>query len=214
MPHVIAVAALKGGAGKSTATLALASEFHRAGHKTLVVDADSQKSAATWASQAAAGGHEAPPVVAMSGANLRRDVERVGAPYAFVIIDTPPRLAAEQRAALMTAHLVLLPVQPGGADVWALRETLALVEEARGLRPELRAAILCNRMDKRTTLSASLVEALAEAGVPVLKATLGQRVAFAEAFTAGQGVCDYAPGTPAALESLALAREVLRLLKG
>lgn len=214
MPHVIAVAALKGGAGKTTVALALASEFHLAGHKTLLVDADSQRSAATWASVAAAAGHDAPPVVAMSGANLRKDVERVGSPFAVVVIDSPPRLAAEQRAALMAAHLVLLPVTPGGADVWALKETLALVEEARGLRPELRAAIVCNRMDRRTALSASLLEAMGEAGVPVLKSTLGQRVAFAEAMTAGQGVCTYAPGTPSAKESHALAREVLRLLKG
>lgn len=212
MPHVLAVAALKGGTGKSTISTNLAAAFHAAGSRVLVVDADPQGTIRSWGEAAAANGTDVPPVVAMSGAQLRKDVPRVGASYELVIIDTPARLGAEGKGALMVADLVLLPVLPGGADVWALRQTLEVVEEARELHP-FRAALVANRMDKRTALSAELSRALKSSGLPLLKTSLGQRVAYAEALTVGQGAVTYAPRSAAATEARALAREVAALLK-
>ena len=100
----------------------------------------------------------------------------------------------------------------GGADVWALAETLAVLDEARGLRPDLLARIVCNRVDSRTAFSRALRAAVAELPVATLKASLGQRVAYAEALTAGEGVATYAPGSAAAKEARALAREVLQAM--
>jgi chromosome partitioning protein len=213
MPLVIAVVALKGGAGKTTIATNAAEAFQFAGHKVLLVDADSQGTSRTWAEVAAASGLDVPPVVSMSGAQLRKDVARVGAPYDIVIIDTPARLNVEGRSALLVADLVILPVTPGGADVWSLAETLSVVEDARALRPELKVAILQNRVDNRTVLAGELARALKDATAPVLKATIGQRVAYAEALTTGRGVISYAPRSAAAKEVQVFAREVLRLLR-
>jgi chromosome partitioning protein len=216
MPHIVTIAALKGGAGKTTVATTLAAALHAAGHRVLVVDADPQGTALRWAAVAADAGRaeDVPPVVAMTAAALRTDVARVGAAYDVVVIDGPPRLGAEQRAALLVAHLALLPVVPGGADVWALSDTLAVLDDARALRPDLKAAIVANRVDARTAFGRSLRGALAELPVATLKASLGHRVAFAEALTAGAGVVTYARGTTAAKEAAALAREVLRTLGG
>lgn len=214
MPYVVTVAALKGGAGKTTLATTLASTWHTAGKRVLVVDADPQGTAARWAAEGAGSAtpNGIPPVVAMRAPALRTDLPRVGEAFDFVVVDAPPRLGAEQRAAMLAAHLVLLPVTPGGADVWALAETLAVLDDARGLRPDLKAAIVCNRVDSRTAFSRSLRSALAELPVATLKASLGQRVAYAEAMTAGQGVTTYAPGSAAAKEARALAREVLQTM--
>lgn len=214
MPHVIAVASLKGGAGKTTIATNLAAALHLSKHRTLLVDADPQGTSMQWGEVAASAGVDGPPVVAMKGAGLRENVHRVGEGYDVVVIDAPPRLGAEQKAAMLAAHLVLLPVTPGGADLWALGQTLEVLEDVRALRPDLKAAIVTNRVDSRTAFSRQLLEALKkESTVPTLKASLGQRVAYAEALTAGHGVLSY-PGAspPARKEMQALAREVLRLL--
>ena len=213
MTHTITVACLKGGTGKSTVATGLAVAFHAAGHRVLLIDADPQGTLHTWASVAAENGKKAPPVVAIHGAALRGDVRRVGAAYDLVVIDCPPRHGIEQKAAILSADLVLIPVTPGGADLWALSDTLGVIDDAQGLRPELRAAIVGNMLDSRTEFSRGLRGALkTETEVPMMKATLGRRVTYAEAMTAGEGPTTYAPRSIAAKEMAALVRETTHLL--
>ena len=212
MALVIAVAALKGGAGKSTIAINLAACLHTNGHRVLIVDGDSQGTCRGWASIAAAGDRDTPPVVSM-GAELRRDLAKVSGGFDVVVVDSPPRLGAEQRAAMLVSDLVLVPVTPGPADVWALQETLALLDDARELRPEIRAAIVMNRISRRTSLTSVTRGAIEESEVRVLESVLGNRVAFGEAMATGQGVTSYAPKSPAAAEVEALTAEALRLLK-
>src|SRR5208283_4891656 len=119
MALVIAVASLKGGSGKSTITINLATCLHGKRHKVLIVDADSQGTCQGWAEIAAAADRDTPPVVGM-GSELRRDLAKVSGGFDVVVIDSPPRLGSEQRAAMLVADLVLMPVTPGPADVWAL----------------------------------------------------------------------------------------------
>jgi len=206
-PYVIAVSGLKGGIGKSTVAVNLACALHRASHRTLLVDADPQGTSRAWAALAAERGQEGPPVASIDGKTLRRDLARIGQGFAFVIIDTPPRLGTEVRASMMAAQLVLLPVISGGPDVWALEDTVALVQEAQALRPELAAFVLLNRAD-RTVLAREAASAIAALDVPVLVTRFGSRVAYGEATLAGLGVVDYAPDSEAAFEVRRLVREL------
>lgn len=212
MAWVIAVASLKGGVGKSTVALTLATTLHEAGHRVLLVDCDPQGTCRTWAAHAADNGHEGPAVVALDGRALRRDLPRLAEGADVVLLDSPPRMGAEARAAMVAADLVLLPTVPGAADLWALQETIAVLNEARAIR-DVPAAVVLNRAD-RTVLARMAVEALAELGVPVLPATLGARVAFGEATLAGLGVVAHAPASPAAEEARELTSAVLAMLGG
>ena len=212
MPLVLAVANLKGGVGKSTVALNMATTLHNAKRRTLLVDTDGQGTCRTWAAVASDAGQDGPPVVAVDGRSLRRDLYRVAAGFDVVILDTSPRLGTEMRAAILMADLVLLPVVPGAADVWALRETVAVLDEARGLRPEIRVGVVLNRAS-RTTLTGVTRAALVELKVPVL-GTLGDRVAFGEATAKGLGVVTYAPESKAAQEVEALVNAVLKAVHG
>jgi chromosome partitioning protein len=209
----ICVSSLKGGVGKSTLSANLASALYRAGHKTLGVDADSQGTFRTWAQVAARAGLEGPPVVALEGAALRRDLPKVSEGFAAVVIDAPPRLGLEAKAAMLAADLVLMPCTPGAGDVWALRQTLDAFAEAQALRPELRGVVVLNR-DGRSNLTRMTTKALEGSGVRLLEVTIGDRVAFGEAMAAGQGAIDYAPSSDAAREARRLAKAVLSEIGG
>lgn len=204
----IAVSSLKGGVGKSTITLNLATCLHHAGHRSIVIDTDPQGTCRMWAAKAAEVEHGGPPVVAMDGRTLRRDLGRVSNGFDVAVIDCPPRMGAETRSAMLASDLVVLPVIPGAADVWALRETIAVLTEARQMRDELRAVIVLNRSD-RTTLAKLALAALGELEVDVLDATLRSRVAYGEATLAGLGVVDYAPDSDAAFEVRRFTKAVL-----
>jgi chromosome partitioning protein len=213
MAHVIAVAALKGGVGKTTIALNVAMCLHTAGKRVLLVDADTQGSLRKWATRADAKGQDAPPVVGLDGSRLRKDLERVAKDFDVAIVDAPPQLGSETRAAMLSADVIVIPATPGATDVWALEDTLAVLDDARGLRPELEARLLLNRAD-RTTLASVARGALDRAAVPALESILHARVAYGEATAAGSGVVAYAPSSDAAREVRRLTKEVLGVLRG
>jgi chromosome partitioning protein len=212
MATVIAVCNLKGGVGKSTLALNLATCLHLDRWRVVVVDADPQGTCRTWARLAAEAEHDTPIVVAIEGASLRRSLAELARDYAAIIVDSPGKLGTEARASMMTADLVVMPIIPGGADVWALRDTLRVFREAKEMRPELRGAVVLNRAD-RTTLSRFVSQTLAEEDltedVALLDVEIGSRVAFGEATLAGLGVVQYAPTSDAADQARAFTKAVL-----
>jgi chromosome partitioning protein len=212
---LLAVVQQKGGVGKSTTAVAVAAELQARGHSVLLVDADPQGSARTWAAVAAEQGHPTPTTVAMDATLAQPgQLPKLAPSFAHTVLDVPPRSGAVQRAALMVADVALLPCGAGALDAWALTETVELVREAQAVRPELVAAVLLTRVQSGTALGRGARAVLSEAGLPVLHTELGLRVAFVEALAAGLGVGAYAPGSPAALEVAALVAELLALDAG
>lgn len=211
---ILAFVGQKGGVGKSTSAVCVAGELVRLGRSVLVVDADPQGTARTWAEVASEAGRPAPTIAAMGATMHRPDqLPKLRAGFDRVVIDCPPRAGDVQRSALMVADVAVLPCGPSAADAWALAGSLELVAEARSLRPELVAAVLLTRVQSHTALGRGAREVLAESGLPVLRAALGYRVAYAEAVAAGMGVTEYAPGDLAATEVRALVVELERLGK-
>lgn len=205
----IALVNLKGGSGKSTIALNLAACLH-ASLRVVLIDCDPQGTCATWAARTVERGREGVAVVAMSAASLVRDLPRLAPSFDVAIIDTPPRLGAAARGALLACDVAVIPCGPGPADVWATAETIAALDEARALRPELAAALVLNRAD-RTSHARAAEKALAGFGVPLL-GTIGNRVAFAEATIEGLGVTEHAPSSDAAMEIRRVTRAVLLLV--
>ena len=205
---IVAIANLKGGVGKSLVALHMAGVGLSRGLKTLVVDADVQRSALTWNDVAVEQGHAAPTVIGASQA-MAKQLPGLAAQYDLTVIDTPPRGDVMTRAAFFVADAVVIPTGPAPTDFWALASTLELVQQAQALRPDLRAALLLNRLQHRQSLSTHARQALGHTGIPVLTATLGNRTAFAESLALGQTVSTHAPQSTAALEMAALFDEVM-----
>ncbi len=95
----------------------------------LLIDADPSIWPTDWSAA-----REKPPsftLIGLSPLVLHRDVPTLAADYGHVVIDGPPRNYEVTRSAIAAANLVLIPVQPSGADFWVSRETVKLAEEAR-----------------------------------------------------------------------------------
>jgi len=130
----------KGGTGKTTLAVHLAHAIALAKARVLLVDADPQGSAGGWA---AAREDKPPfPVIGLAQNTLHRDLPSLLEGYDHCVIDSPPRVSALARSAILAADLVLIPVQPSSYDVWAASETIQLVQEAQQFKPELKTAFV------------------------------------------------------------------------
>lgn len=203
---IIAVVNQKGGAGKTTIALNLAAALAAERKRILLIDADPQQTAQDWAAIRAS----PPPfqVVGLAKPVLHRDLPRMAADYDHIVIDGAPRNYEVARSAIAAADVVLIPVQPSGADFWASRETVSLVKEAHGFKETQKSVFVISRKIGRTVLSRDITDALSEFEIPILRAGTMQRVAYAEALTGGTTVIEQHPRGPAAEEVRAILSEL------
>ncbi|MFH1605595.1 MAG: ParA family partition ATPase [Pseudomonadota bacterium] len=212
---ILALLNQKGGVGKTTLALNLAGEWARQGHRVTLIDADPQGSALDWSQQRS---REGLPrlfgVIGLARDTLHREAPELARDADYVVIDGPPRVASLMRSALLTADLVLIPVQPSPLDGWASAEMLSLFTEARIYRPELVARFVLNRCASRTVMARETAEMLADHDPQALASAIGQRIGFAAAAQSGRLVAELDDDTLAAREITALAGEIDRLRIG
>lgn len=206
---IIALVNQKGGAGKTTIAIHLAHAIALAKKRVLLADADPQASAGNWA----AAREDAPPfpVIGMARSTLHRDLPEMMGDYDHCVIDSPPRVSALARTAILASDLCLIPVQPSSYDVWAASETIELVKEAQQFKPEIKAAFLINRRIVGSAIGREIEQALKDYALPVFKTAIGQRVIFAES-SSGYTAMELQPSGTAAGEIKALAKETLKFM--
>ncbi|UQN10666.1 ParA family protein [Deinococcus sp. QL22] len=172
----IAILSLKGGVGKTTTSLYLATVAAQAGQAVTIVDADSEHSAHRWAA------HAQLPFEVIQGEpdRLARQVKAAQAGGRTVIIDTPPNSRELLLRAGGLADIALVPVAPTGLEVDRLRPTLELLADLQAQREDLDVAVLLTRYNPRRRLAREAEEALE--GLPVLKARIRELEAYKAAF--------------------------------
>ncbi|TCQ27791.1 ParA family protein [Rhizobium sp. PP-CC-3G-465] len=207
---VITFANTKGGAGKTTAALILATELARAGNRVTVLDADPQRWISTW--------HElsgrVPNIDVISEitmASIQGHIIENRGNTDYFIID----LAGARNSLLATAiglsDHVLIPIQgcsmdaKGGAQVL---ELLAQLEKQVGVRID-HSVVLTRVSSLVTTRALQVVKVLlASRNVRVLQTPIVERAAFRDVFDCGGTLQTM---DPARVSNLDKARENARM---
>ena len=149
--------------------------------KTLLVDADAQRSSSIWLESL-----EDVPVpfeVIQTPDGLLDGLPELAERCDVLVVDGPAGLTEATRAILFRTDLAIVPCQPSGVDLRSAADAVKLIRQAQSVRngpPD--AALFLSRAVKGTRLKDEALAVLEKSGVPVLNTTIHQRQIIADSF--------------------------------
>lgn len=208
---VITMLSPKGGVGKTTAALILATELAAEGASVIIIDADPNFPLMKWA--ALDGKPENIEVIAeINEDQIIETIDEARKRAEFVVVDLEGRASARTTNALLMSNLALIPIQGSGLDAdQALRAFQSVRSAARVReRPIAYAAVLNRTPATQRVWSRDLktiVQNLKDAGIPMIPTPLAERGAYRGLFSSGGTLATLDPSHVA---SLAAARQNAR----
>ena len=206
---VLAFVGNKGGAGKTTLSVNIAAGIGQ-NESVAIVDADPQGSTLQW--NAFSENESAIPVYEAEE-DLLQQANRLLEKYNYLVFDCPPSVHAPQTLSVLTfSQLAVIPVQPSPVDLWATVHIEEAVSVAREVNPDLKALLVINQLETRTTLSKVVRDAVTEIGLPVAQTALRRRAIYRSSALEGKSIYEMGyRGKDAKVELEQLIQEVMAL---
>lgn len=190
----VAIISQKGGAGKTTLAIHLATASALRGRNTAIIDLDPQASAANWGDRRKA---DLPVVLSAHASRLTHEMKRVEEMDGeLLILDTAPHSDSAALEAAKAADLILVPCRPAILDIEAISNTLNLVGTTG-----TPIFVVMNAVAPQGSEAAEAADAIAELEVGVCPIQLRQRVAFSRALIGGESAQEFEPHGKAAQEA-------------
>ncbi len=183
---VIVIASPKGGSGKSTCAVLLATEAAHAGIPTILIDCDPNRSVSRWAEK-----KPLPSNIKLKNECTERtiikDIESTDVDGNLTIVDLEGIGSLLMTRAISRADLVLTPMKPTQLDAEIGLEAVALIHEQEETfnRTIPHCVVLTMTKFVRSKQHQSIVAGLKSANLEMLDTELVERAAFAGIFTHG-----------------------------
>jgi chromosome partitioning protein len=186
MPTIV-FATPKGGAGKSTSAVLLASELANRGAGVTIIDADPNKPVSQWAARSVK-----PDLLAVE-ANVTEDtvidqIEEGARKSAFVIVDLEGTASMMASYAISRADLVIIPTQGSILDASESAKAIKLVRsQEKAFGRKIPYAILFTRTSVaiRTRTFQSIEDEFADKDIPMFRTHIHEREAYRAIFSFG-----------------------------
>lgn len=139
----IAIVTAASGIEKSMVACNLATQRLLAGHRTLLIDGDSQKFSMLWSIERCAAGIKPPLAIrAITGKGLLPELENLSPHYSDIVIDAETRDCLSSRSALIAARKAVVLVQSNQLDLAQQDGLIRRIETARLSNPGLQVRIV------------------------------------------------------------------------
>ncbi|KGQ40324.1 partition protein [Gallibacterium anatis] len=204
---VISVLSQKGGSGKTTITLNIARCLQLKGFNVAVIDTDPQASAREWNALAA---DDFFPVYGCDKGIAEKELKNLKKVADYLIIDGAPRLEKSMAEAIKLSDYILIPIKPSQFDIWAVKDTIDLIETRMQLDDKLKAGLVLSQVNKQTNITKDVKGFIEESfAIKLLSQSTGIRVAYAEVLSSGMSVFESA-SKEAKEEIIEITNEILK----
>lgn len=177
---IICAANPKGGAGKSTTILALATTIAEQGTKVTIIDADPNKPITDWRSGASK--LDIDVISDVTESNIREKINEAAQRSQFVFIDLEGTASRMTSRAIMRADLTIIPLAGSALEAKQAARAVTLVREsAEDVGRELPFVLAFNRTSPppfTTRIEREIATQMRSNEMPVLETHLHQRQAF------------------------------------
>lgn len=210
---IISIANPKGGVGKTTLTVNLATTLISKYPDTRILELDLQRSSSLWAGYRAQRGIS--PEIPVAVVSSVKQIPAVTAPYqgnsrSLLIVDCGGIDSDFNRSAMSISDLVIIPTRPSQVEVYALTRALSVIKALGKTGYVLNNGSFPASVSKLTDLAEYISDM---DGFKLLHTVVRLRADFQDAYGAGMSVIEYNKNSRAAEEIMALAKEIQRLLK-
>jgi chromosome partitioning protein len=208
----VAVVGRKGGSGKTTIAVHLAIGFHLRGRRTVLADADPQRSSFQVLTARVEPG---PEPIASSGSKLfALKVGAIRSDATALVIDTPAVIEDEVAHAVVLSDLAVLVVRPTFLDLSAAVRTSDIIRRLR--RPGL--VVLNQAPTPRENVEPPMVkkaqEILKLLRLPVAPVVIRSRAAYQMVMESGRSAEEMFPEQPAGRDMIELCNFIDRFTFG
>jgi len=217
---IIALVTPKGGAGKSTTAVTVATQLARRGAAVTIIDADPNKPIADWAKLP-----NKPPNLTIES-DVTEDtiievIETAAMKTPFVIVGLEGTASMTVAYAVSRADLVIIPTQGSQLDAKQATNAIKLItKQEKAFRKKIPYAILFSRTSEaiRPRTLRHIKDEFAKHGIPAFTTHLHEREAFKAIFSFGgalESLTDnQVRGVQAAIQNArALTEEIVRHLR-
>lgn len=182
----------KGGSGKTTIAINLASYFASRQQSPVLMDFDPQGSSIRWVRKRQP---VQPPIYGIAafekadGRTTRAFQLRIPEKSTHVIVDTPAAIESREMPEITKdAHKILVPVLPSDIDIHACSRCIRdLLLVAKIRREDDRIGVIANRIRRNTLTYQTLIRFLQTLGIPIV-ATIRDSQNYVRAAEVGIGV--------------------------
>ena len=191
MPTIV-FATPKGGAGKSTSAVILATELANRGGTVTIIDADPNKPVSQWAKRSKEAGLLGSDLLAVEGdvseETIVDQIEDIARKSAFVIVDLEGTASMMASYATSRADLVIIPTQGSHLDATESAKAIKMVQiQEKLFRRKIPFTILFTRTSVaiRTRAFQKIEDEFAANKIPMLKTHIHEREAYRAIFSFG-----------------------------
>lgn len=222
---VISVVNEKGGSGKTTIAVNLAASLSEDGDKTLLIDADPQRSTEVFSNMRSQSSLE--PLfsnVSKTGVSLGDEIKSMNSVFDSVVVDTGGRDSKEMRKAMLNSDVIIIPTVPSQYDVSVLDHMLEVFSSVKDINEKLLCLVVVSRVSPNPFLAKELQslrdyieESRTEKGlrdVWLMSSVIYERQAHKKAVIEGKSLKEFCSNTDKALSDFdSFYSELIKIVK-
>ena len=176
---ILVVANAKGGVGKSTLAVHLASWLSSQGHSVILADCDTQQSSSEWIREAAS---KVRAVRLDNPDTILNELPILSQEADFVVADGPGGQNETSRALLLRGDLAIVPCKASMLEVRALAKATEVLRQAQDIRGgHPKAVIVLSMVGKNYRLTQDMKDAAAALSLPLAETHMTLRQVYADA---------------------------------